>query len=251
MKLVATCGLLAAAIPFCFAQSLDAQGFVFADTTIHRSESTDGSAVSGSTVVDGEYSGSYYAWAEYGKLHAYSRGSNAGLYGMCYSGSSAYFDDYLTFGGGVGTGYFMVDMTLEGSVTQSLGGFPTGGITWSNNPNGVTYYDLQKQKDKTTAHGLLDVTFTFGKPVEFWAQLNTLITFDHAVIGESIADFSNTALLHSIQVLDSNGNDVKNWTVTTASGQSYIPGAQAAPEPASIAALSLGALALRRRSKGR
>ena len=59
-------------------------------------------------------------------------------------------------------------------------------------------------------------------------------------------NFYDTARITGIQILDSTGNPVDNWTIASESGLNYTPNGlfAPAPEPGSICLLTVGLLGL-------
>ena len=164
------------------------------------------------------------------------------------------FKDELKFGGVSGGGYsvkyvFFVEGRASGSgvsadVVATVGSNPfedlkvdiTGPYT---TPIGQ-YLSTRSYAVADLQSELLDVYFT--------TQFNPY--FGNLPDGSTLAgkaDFSSTASLAAVLLYDASGNLATNYTVTGKSGTSY-PVAPV-PEPASLAALGLGALALLRRRK--
>lgn len=183
--------------------------------------------------VYGGINGDAHATASYGILHAYAHGFANNNAGYAYVGAEASFTDSITITGGTGTGYFNSDFTVDGTLLNG-GGFPTAGISWSNSAGNVTV-----SPGTHTYHGTQSIQFTFGVPFTFTADLTSLVTWGNAGgFGEGLADFGNTAKLTGITVVDSNFNDVTNFTATGSTGVNYA----AVPEPTSACTLLAGVL---------
>jgi hypothetical protein len=98
---------------------------------------------------------------------------------------------------------------------------------------------------------LFTVPFTFGTAFEHGvfalSIAKTRSVSGVSGVSTSAIDFTNTVTWNGInQVLDNNGNPVAGWSMTSASGTNW---AGPVPEPASFAALGLGAATLLRRRR--
>jgi hypothetical protein len=83
--------------------------------------------------------------------------------------------------------------------------------------------------------------------LEFILSTNTAVTFDPSLVvtftGSS--DFSHTAVLNSVRLLDENHQPVANPTLVAESGTIYpLAGVAAVPEPSSVTLVLEGALAI-------
>ncbi len=227
------------------------------------------------------FSGSSIASSQYGRLHVYSNSTLTNSYYNAtnskyadYNGNvidpngsptifasdaAATFTDRLQFGGVLQSGYkaryifhvdgltagprygFVLAATVDG-VQDITGSFDSGNVntTWATmdfNVNGITPQDIH---------------------VEF----DNLVAFDTSALTDGVnysglADFSTTAILTGIELIDSAGNLASGWTVSSASGTRYnaIQGTSTAvPEPGAIALLICGGVSgglifVRRRRK--
>lgn len=191
--------------------------------------------------VYGGINGDATATASYGILHAYAHGFANNTKGYAWVTAEASFTDSITITGGTGTGYFGSDFTVDGTLLNG-GGFPTAGISWSNSGGNITI----SSSGTHTYQGTQMITFTFGVPFTFTADLISLVTWGNAGgYGEGLADFGNTAKITNVTVLDSNFNPVTNFTATGSTGVNYL----AVPEPTSGCVILVGGMmgALRRR----
>ncbi len=187
-----------------------------------------------------------YAHAEvnYGSLHTYAHAMNTA--GNLYSWASAQsmFTDQLTITGGTGTGYFIADFKVDGTLQANYSAFSNTGLYWSNMPSGIPG---NVQGGNHTYQGTTAIPFTYGVPFDFYAQMISNVIFVAGGFGEGLADFSNTAKLTATHVYDPSFNPVGGTTITSASGHFYP---QAVPEPAPFAVLGVGTITLlRRRTK--
>ena len=189
----------------------------------------------------GDLSGYAHAETGFGALHTYASATNLGGTLYSWASATASFDDNLTVSGGTGTGYFLADFTVDGTRDASGDAFSTSGLYWSNLPGGVPG---NLQSGVHTYEGTTPIQFTYGTPFAFHAEMISNIIFAFGGFGTGLADFSNTARLSAVHVLDASGNPVTNFTLTSASGHQYL---QPVPEPATLAALGLGIAAIMRR----
>lgn len=215
------------------------------------------------------FSGNVASRSDYGGLHLFASGSlnnsyynasnpaYADMYGnyvkdpngsptTLISLGLAYFTDTLQYGGDLKSGYkaryiFHIDGTNSGTgVGASLG------VTVDNNPSQAftAFNDGSISTDWVTAdfdvNGIVPQSINVGFAAEVAFDTFNL-TDGQDYTGQS--DFSSTAKLEGIELVDANGNLASGWTVTSASGTKYntIQGTSV-PEPGSVALfLSLGA----------
>ena len=184
--------------------------------------------------------------AQYGQLHSYTTGSVTNSYYnpvnpdvTDYNGSTifpggspkvldslgfAIFTDTLQFGGSLQAGYqaryvFHIDGTNSGPYASAdLGVDVTGqgGDAWFNFKNG--YYSNTWATKSFAINGVTpqDIRVQFSDQVVF--NLNDLPE-GGSYTGTS--DFSSTATLTGIRIVDANGRDVSGVTVSSASGTQY------------------------------
>jgi len=226
------------------------------------------------------FTGTTIAQSDYGRLHSYTSGT---LLNSFYNASNApyadsngnvingagapstltalgfaSFDDTLQYGGDLQAGYkarylFHIDGTNSGTgaaadLAVDIDGAP-GDAFFDFDPGPIDTVWATKDFD---INGITPQTIH----VQFSDQV-VLNTFD-LTDGQDYSgtsDFSSTATLAGIQVVDAAGNPVTGWTVTSGSGTVYPMITPAAtPEPG-VTALLLGAgvpaslLALRRRRR--
>ena len=203
-----------------------------------------------SQYTDGEFAGSADAAAEYGVLHAYAHAKNLGNGKYSFATATSRFSDELILQKGVGgpagnTGYFIPTFTIDGTMQKDFGGFPWAGIRyWSDN----LYHsgDFAVSSGKHTYTGNFAIPFTYGVAFDFSAQLTAQVVFSGGAYGEGICDFAHTARFTSFDVLDTDGNRINSYSLTSASGTHY---GSPVPEPCSLVALATGAVGLLRRKR--
>jgi len=159
------------------------------------------------------------------------------------------FNDTLQFGGtALQSGYraryiFRVDGTNSGQ-----GAFASLGFTIQGNETESFFATAPGYQVNTWATKSYEINGIIPQTVN--VQFSNQVvhnTFDYA--GGSnlsgISDFSSTAVLVGIEVLDENGASASGWTMTSGSGTEYA----AVPEPFSVIGLMVGGLLLARRRK--
>lgn len=161
--------------------------------------------------------------------------------------SYAGFTDVLSFGGGAQAGYkakytFFIHGNASGSSIYSYLDCNIAGNleehTVDLSGGNVGYY-------WTTDAYEISALRNQEVKVDFSTQFlpSTFVYTDGSTITGRL-DFSSTISLAAVQLFDTSGNRVSNYTVTGASGTAYP-----VPEPASMAALGLGAAAMLRRRR--
>ena len=168
------------------------------------------------------------------------------------SAAFAGFTDVLSFGGGAMAGYssryvFFVDgeatpfpiasflsATITGGEEESFRILEGGGRV-------AQYYATDLHPISALTGQTADILFT--------TQFNpALYIVEDGSDLSGFGEFSSTITLAAIEVFDANGNQVMDATATGASGTVY-PTVRPVPEPASMAALGLGVLALLKRRR--
>jgi hypothetical protein len=170
----------------------------------------------------------------------------------------AVFDDVLQFGGNLQSGYqaryiFRIDGTNSGTeVPFGDGALANLYVEIADDPGEllfITDAGFSNQTWATSGHEVNGIT-----PQSIHVQFSNQIVYNLPLYADGdnlqgTSDFSATAILEGIEMLDANGNPVSGWTVTSASGTQYTM-LQPVPEPTTMAVLALGAVAvLRRRRK--
>lgn len=185
--------------------------------------------------------GTAMAKADYGSLHAYSTAVNNGGTYYSYAQGYARFRDMITITGGVGTGQFFTDFTVEGTHQSTGVAYSIAQIYWNNLPNGVPG---TIPAGVHTYAGTVPINFTYGVPFELKAEFYSQVLFLSGGIGSGTTDFLNTATLSATHIYDNFGHQLNGMTISAGSGHIYPA---AVPEPATFAALGLGLVALVRR----
>jgi hypothetical protein len=92
----------------------------------------------------------------------------------------------------------------------------------------------------------LKIPFEFGQPV----NIETIVSASAYVwdgSGQATADFGHTFRWTGVEsIVDANGQAITDYTLTAASGADYV---NPVPEPASMAALAIGAGGILRRRR--
>ncbi len=187
--------------------------------------------------------GTAMAQADYGYLHGYSTAVNTGGTYYSYAQGYARFVDMITITGGVGTGTFSTDYTVDGTHLATGVAYSIAQLYTSNMPAGVPG---TIPAGTHTYAGSVNTTFTYGVPFEVKAELYSQVLFLNGGIGSGTTDFMNTATLSATHIYDAGGHALNGMTITAASGHVYPA---AVPEPATMAALGLGLVAVIRRRR--
>ncbi len=191
----------------------------------------------------GAFDASASGQADYGTLHAFSAAISHGVAEYSYAQGYSSFGDSLTIYGGVGDDYYLVDYLVSGTISATGDARVSANLLWANLPNGVPG---GLTSGTHTVAGVYAQKFTYGVAFSIGAELYTTVDFLNGTMGEGTADFSHTATLTGIHIVDKNGASVGPREIVSASGHIYP---QAVPEPTSMAALGLGGLALLRRRR--
>jgi hypothetical protein len=243
-------------------------------TTATATQSFTGLDGSGATQTM-TFSGVTKNSAEFGRLHSYTEGHLTNSYynvsnpvyangggGVANPDGSpdsltslgfAGFDDTLQFGGSLSAGYkaryvFHVDGTNSG-----IGYLADLAVKIGNDPDESFFaFDpgFNVANWATTSHDVDGIN-----PTDIHVQFSNQIVFNtfelsDGASADGISDFSATLTLAGIVMYDASGNVVRtsDWTVTSASGTVYNK-LNAVPEPAGLASLAIGTLALLSRKR--
>ncbi|HLO97074.1 MAG TPA: PEP-CTERM sorting domain-containing protein, partial [Fimbriimonas sp.] len=158
------------------------------------------------------------------------------------------FNDTLQFGGSLEAGYraryvFHVDGFNVGPGTMA-----DMSVTIAGNNEQFFAFD---QGYNNTIWATQSYEINGITPQEIAVQFSTQVVndtwlYEDGITFSGVSDFSSTLVLDHIEVIDANGDLVTSGvTLSSASGTQY----NMVPEPASMMALSLGAVALLRRRK--
>jgi hypothetical protein len=169
----------------------------------------------------------------------------------------AIFDDVLHFGGNLQAGYkaryiFHIEGDNYGTSVPYGDGGAADLVAEIGGDAADTFFDFDPGYFNgtwaTSDHEINGIT-----PESIHVQFSNQVVFNlpNYLDGSNLdgtSDFSSTVTLVDIEVVDENGNYVTGWWVTSDSGTNY-PTMKAVPEPTSMAALGLGALAMMRRRR--
>ena len=160
--------------------------------------------------------------------------------------TSSFFDDTLQFGGALQSGYFAryvfhVDGTNAGPRSLAVLGVTIAGVnkTFGDGDNGFFSADWATD----------DIPINGTTPQTIHVQFDTLANFstpdltDGSTV-DGLCDFSSTATLSAVLVVDANGRPVSGVTFTSGSGTAYP-----VPEPAGFAVMGLAAFGVLRRRR--
>lgn len=220
------------------------------------------------------FTGSVTASAEYGQLHSSVTGtvtntyynaanpvyfdSNAGTFNQAGSPDAlvsiglATFTDTLQFGGALQAGYqARYVFHLEGT-NSGYGLLVDLGVNIAGHDEAFFYSDQgHLETDWSTQSYLIDGSNPQTITAQFSNQfvLNTYDVED-GFSASGTSNFSSTATLAGIEIVDAEGNPVSGVTVTSGSGVTYA----VVPEPSALAGVlagaGLGGVLLRRRQQG-
>jgi hypothetical protein len=230
-------------------------------STVGATVGCSGSATSPTTTSTLDYLTT--AGAGYGVLKAGGQSSiNASVsnttdYSTAYG--SSYFDDSWIITGGTGTGTLDLQFGLDGTYNFCSGGLYFGFSLFNFDSSTSSSSQLNPVGCSGTVSRTvtLATAFTFGTPVDFRVSLQAgSDLFNLGTAGSSDIDFSDTAQMNAIVVMNSSGAVVP-YDLTTASGAplfselapSGVP-TSSVPEPLSLSLFGaglIGTVALRRR----
>ncbi len=250
-------------------QNIPGSNMGFLDFAYHGDNTVSATSTNTSfTGLDGSgntqtmnFTGSNWAQCDFGRMHCYASGTVTNTYNnpsnpLYYDSATntfntngspdtlislgfAGFDDTLHFGGNLQAGYqaryywhvdgnnsdghAVGDMAfgIQGYADESFFAFAPGSYntTWVTQSYAVDGINPQNMH-------------------VFFSNQFVVDTFNEAD-GSTISgtsDFSSTVTLAGIEMLDANGNQVSDWTVTADSGTHY----NTVPEPASMAVMVCG-----------
>lgn len=195
------------------------------------------------------FQGEAQARATFGSLSAYARGDlrqDDYVWATNHlANASATFEDTLTISrDGGGTGYVVYWMQLSGFATGSFDRGDAEGALRLQHDGVFDYLASECTGSQLVCSSPYPVTF--GKPYSLRVSLDayvSIISSSFPYRGSGLADFTGQAELAGIQVIDSRGTPLTDYTVKSASGTAYP-----VPEPGGAAALLTGlvCLAIRR-----
>ena len=159
--------------------------------------------------------------------------------------SSASFNDTLHYGGALQSGYmarylFQVDGTNSGAGAEAH-----LSVTVDGNP-GDSFSDSQSGSLSTT-WATKDYAVNGVSPQKISVVFQAATVFDTPILNDGqnyagASNFSDTATLAGIELVDQNGALASGWTVTSASGTKYNAIQGTTPAPSSALTLLLGAI---------
>ena len=210
-------------------------------------QNTNGVACNGAALAPGtNWTVNYFAQgtAGFGVLHdqasVFLTGDNSlGAFPSFEStGARSGYQDTYTIAGGTGSGTIDFAFQVTGT-TASVGGGSAGALFQY-----VPVVNGREQFGQAVGYGVINgsatipVSFTFNQPTTFTIYFYALAQISVWSSGSSAtADFSHTAILDQIVVLDSQNQVVPDFTIASASGTSYGPQG-VVPEPASVVLLA-------------
>lgn len=193
----------------------------------------------------GAGTGESQATATFGSLSSYATliagGGPASNAARVHADASAYFDDFLMAFrpiNGVNTaftGSFVVDAAISGNAT--LGG--SNGTALGNLQLTVGSQTCSQQIDDLSAQAMfchIVVPFVANQNIELFLHLSATVDFFVPTSSTALrvtADFSHTATITGITVLDANGDPVNDAIIVAGSRATY-PGAAADPTPTTV-----------------
>ena len=160
------------------------------------------------------------------------------------------------FGSADGFASFSDSLTISAGSTAVFGFDVHGGPAGGNFVGAAQIEDIHGQFELVVAPGK-KVTFTEGftpgSPLAIRFSLDTKVTlgvgpgcgtdpFAPPCMANELSDFSDTAILKSIQVLDDNGNLLSGVTIASESGFDYSRLGSPVPESPTALLIALGAL---------
>lgn len=248
----------------------DGQGGSGPQTTATATHSFTGMDSNGQTqtmtawgqTINSAYFGHLHVYAEMQASNTYYNASNPRYQavdgtidesgspdGVCSLGFSG-FTDTLHYGGELQAGYraryiFHVDGTNSGPGCLADMAFQIQGYSaesFFSFGNGFNSEIWATQTYDINGITPQDVSVQFSNQVVF-----DLPNFADGSSLHGVSDYSSTLTLDHIEVVDGDGNLVSGVTVTSDSGTNY----SVVPEPATLAVLSAGLLALARRRRPR
>lgn len=228
------------------------QTMSFTGTTIARADYGGLHSYTSASILNSYYNASNPAYTDHNGNTINTSGSPSSLIALGF----ASFDDTLQFGGELQAGYkaryiFHVDGTNSGTgafagIAVDIDGAP-GDSFFATNVG--SYDELWSTKD-------FDINGITPQTIHVQFSDQVVLDLFNLTDGQNYSgtsDFSSTATLAGIQVVDASGNPVSGWTVSSASGTSY-PLLQDTPEPgvtALLFSLTLPASFLLRRARKR
>lgn len=214
-------------------------------------QNTNGVACDGSVVALGtNWTVNYFAQgtADYGVLRDQATVSLTGdnslgaFPSLESTGARSGYQDTYTIGGGTGTGTIEFFFQVTGTTSSAGGALGNPLFQYVPVVDGQEQFDQQVNYAVVNGTAEISVPFTFNQPDTFTIYFYALAQINNWESESSAsADFSHTAILDQIVVLDSQNNVVPDFTIASASGTPYGPNGVLTPEPPPII-LILGSL---------
>jgi hypothetical protein len=203
--------------------------------------SVDTGIITTSTFLSGSTAVQARASANYGSLGGYAMAKagylpNDPTYGQLdYGGggdASAAFYDKWTIGGSTGTGQILFNFSINGDIIGTIAHpYVHPGASWGigiaeDSSSIITSWDYSTNSGRKSGSFTLAKNFTFGTPFDFGIVFFVGAGDPPIPNGSTsalcTADYSSTATLTSINVLDNTGAVVNNYTFTTESKHNYF-----------------------------
>lgn len=159
-------------------------------------------------------------------------------------GGRAGFTDSVLIQGGAGSGVVTFVFAVTGTSNATAGASARPQFQAVPVLNGVPLFEQQTNYLVTNGMAVIPLAFTFGQPLDFgiyFYALAQIVSPDGWMTGAAAnADYSNTAFLSAITVRDSQGNAIRDFSITATSGTLYTASGVSVPEAGTLSLLGIG-----------